>query len=87
MVELIRAEVAEIADPQARGRVKLRSPAMGEGWEAWAEAVRCGAAAPAYQRGDIVLVGFEGGDTDRPIVLGALSPRAAAAGGPERKGQ
>lgn len=65
-------------DPQARGRVRVRLPWLGDEAEAqWARVASPGA---GDQRGllllpevnDEVLVGFEQGDISRPIVLGGL---------------
>lgn len=83
MVDPIRAEIADIVDPQDRGRVKVRAPTMGEQWEAWAEVLRSGPlpAMRRYAPGDIVMIAFEGGDLELPIVLGALSSRTPAAAG------
>lgn len=76
-----RAEIVDNADPLGLGRVKIRSVDMGEQWQAWAPVLRQGggAPAPAYEWGDHVLVVFEGGDKDSPVVLGAVAERGAAA--------
>lgn len=79
MVDLVRAEIVEVADPQNSGRVQLRAPAMGEDWRAWAQALRPNGAADAadFRQGDVVFIAFEGGDPELPVVLGALAGRAA----------
>jgi len=73
MSDLIRAKVMSTEDPNKRGRVTLAAPLWGND-ERWAEVLRSGGgAAPAYKKGDVVIVGFEGGDLRRPIVLGAIA--------------
>jgi adenylate kinase family enzyme len=83
MVDPMRAEIADIVDPQDRGRVKVRAPAMGEQWEAWAEVLRSGPLPTMrqYAPGDMVMIAFEGGDLELPIVLGALSSHTPVAAG------
>lgn len=75
MADPIRAEVVLVDDPLNRGRVKIRCPALGAEWEGWAEVLRPYPAAPppTYAAGAVVMILFEGGDPDFPIVLGALS--------------
>src|SRR5689334_8922683 len=83
MVDPLRAQIVLPDDPQGRGRVKIRCPAMGEAWECWAEVLRPYPAAPppTFVEGAVVLIHFEGGDPALPIVLGALSPGASIPGG------
>ena len=75
------ALVADVVDPEAQGRVRVRlpwSPDQGEGaYEVWARLATL-AAGPGHGSwflpdvGDEVLVAFEGGDPRRPFVVGAL---------------
>jgi SpoVK/Ycf46/Vps4 family AAA+-type ATPase len=78
MVDLIRAEVLDIADPQGVGRVKISAAALGAAWEAWAPVLRPDPLSPPpkFEPGDVVLIALEGGALDSPVVLGALSSRA-----------
>ena len=60
-------------DPQARGRVQVRVPAVfGDQDSSWAMPCRAlgmpGAAPPSV--GEAVWVMFEGGDASRPVVMG-----------------
>jgi hypothetical protein len=82
MADPIRAEIAQVDDPQGQGRVMVRSPVMGEAWQCWALVLRPDPAAPppAYAPGDVVMIVFEGGDPGAPIVLGTLSSRVEPAG-------
>lgn len=73
---LYRAYVTSNQDPDRRGRVKLKVPKiLGEIETGWA-AVMVRIAGQAYgefwipQVGDAVLVFFEGGDPNAPIVMG-----------------
>lgn len=81
--------VANIADPDKLGRVEVRFPWLPgdragekEGLVLWARLLTIGAGA---ERGlvsmplvdDEVLVGFEGGELDRPFVLGGLWSKKA----------
>lgn len=72
------AVVTNVKDPDGLGRVKVKYPELSEEQESpWARVVAAGA---GDQRGvmispevnDEVLVGFEGGDLRRPVVLGPL---------------
>jgi uncharacterized protein involved in type VI secretion and phage assembly len=75
------AIVADLADPDGMGRVKVKLPWSpdpdGDAYEAWA---RIATLMAGNNRGswfvpdveDEVLVGFEGGDPRRPYVLGGL---------------
>lgn len=75
---LIIAIVTDCNDPDSAGRVKVRYTGVGSRVESpWARVVTLGA---GHARGavfspevnDEVLVGFEHGDTRRPVVLGGL---------------
>src|ERR1043165_9672092 len=80
MADPIRAEIADVEDPEGRGRVLVRSTAIGQNWEGWAEVVRPDPAAPppAYAPGDAVMILFESGDPGLPVVLGSVSARGEA---------
>ncbi len=75
---LVRGTVSENADPEKLGRVRVRLPWLDDDYSsAWAPVVQLGAGPgsgtfflPAV--GDEVLVGFEHGQVDRPIVVGGL---------------
>lgn len=81
---LVIGVVTDNSDPKNHGRVKVRFPALnGEIESAWGRVVSLGAGA---QRGavfqpevqDEVLVGFEYGDSRRPVIIGGLfSPKNA----------
>ena len=63
-----RAVVVDVDDPTGNGRVRLRVPEVfGEAAERWALV-----AADAPGEGDPVVVAFEEGDVDSPIVIGIL---------------
>ena len=72
VVDLVRAEITEIRDPSGRGRVKISAPLVFGQDLHWAEVLRPGGGKAAYKRGDVVMVAFEGGDPNRPIVMGAV---------------
>jgi uncharacterized protein involved in type VI secretion and phage assembly len=70
--------ITSIKDPEKRGRVKLKFPALSDTLESdWARVATLGA---GKGRGlvvlpevdDEVLVGFEGGDLRRPVILAGL---------------
>ncbi len=74
----VRGLVADIVDPDRLGRVKVKFPWLDEKYSsAWAPVMQLGAGPesgtfflPAVD--DEVLVGFEQGRIDRPIVVGGL---------------
>ncbi len=75
---LLIGKVTNIDDPDSLGRVKVKYPGIsGEAESTWARIATLGA---GPSRGmvfqpevnDEVLVGFEGGDSRRPLVLGGL---------------
>jgi len=75
---LIIAIVTDCTDPDSAGRVKVRYTGVGNRVESpWARVVTLGAgpargAVFSPEVNDEVLVGFEHGDTRRPVVLGGL---------------
>lgn len=68
---LTRGEVTVLDDPQGRGRVQVRVPAVHGEAELWAEALQPQAA--GLLAGETVLVGFIDDDPGQPVVLGRLS--------------
>ncbi len=88
VTDLMVGVVTNIKDPEGLSRVKVNFPALSnDGESAWARLVQPGAGS---QRGlhimpeidDEVLVGFEHGDTSRPLVLGGLWSSKKAAPNP-----
>jgi uncharacterized protein involved in type VI secretion and phage assembly len=75
---LVIGIVTNIQDPESLGRVRVKFPTLGDGIEGiWARIALTGAGPDAGmsflpQIDDEVVVGFEHGDTRRPVVLGAL---------------
>ncbi len=66
--------VVNSADPTRRGRVQVRIPMVGPADSSWAPVcLPPGGAAGIIPVGSTVVVAFEGGDADRPIVLGRLA--------------
>lgn len=66
--------VSNAADPQGQGRVQVQLPSLMTGGGQWA-AVCTAFGAPRNTGpsvGSKVLVAFENGDMNRPVVLGAL---------------
>lgn len=61
-----RGMVTDNVDPGAGGRVRISV----EGRQAWA---LCTLSTPAIQVGSMVIVAFEAGDPDRPVVLGKVT--------------
>ncbi|MEQ1930356.1 MAG: phage baseplate assembly protein V [Parvularculaceae bacterium] len=69
-----RAIVDQSADPQGQGRIKVRIAPLRSGaasLSVWA-AQLASPNSTIPETGDEVLVAFEHGDPDRPIVLGSL---------------
>jgi uncharacterized protein involved in type VI secretion and phage assembly len=75
---LVIGLVTNIQDPESLGRVRVQFPTLGDSIEGiWARVALPGAGPDAGmsflpQIDDEVVVGFEHGDTRRPVVLGAL---------------
>src|SRR5262245_43264708 len=92
IVGVASALVVEAKDPEAMGRIKVRFPWLREGkeTETWARvSLPLGGNAVASwalpEVGDEVVVAFEHGDFQRPVVLGSLwngaDPPAGSPGG------
>ncbi len=81
-----RGVVADNADPQGRGRLRLTVPdVLGAGVSLWAEACLpplAGLAPAMPEIGAMLWVEFEAGDPDRPIWTGCLWPAAGDAARP-----
>ena len=75
---LVIGLVTNIQDPESLGRVRVQFPTLGDSIEGiWARVALPGAGPDAGlsfmpQIDDEVVVGFEHGDTRRPVVLGSL---------------
>jgi uncharacterized protein involved in type VI secretion and phage assembly len=75
---LLVGQVTNNADPDQLGRVKVKVPTLSADDETnWAKCVAAGAGKDrglqlVPEVGDEVLVGFEFGDVNRPVVLGGL---------------
>lgn len=61
-----RGVVVDNVDPGAAGRVKVSV----EGRQAWA---LCTLTTPQVQVGSMVILAFEAGDPERPVVLGKIT--------------
>jgi uncharacterized protein involved in type VI secretion and phage assembly len=71
MVGVYVGMVASTGDPLSAGRVQVQVPAAGIP-TMWAPVCSSGAGRPVIPVGSRVVVAFEGGDADRPIVLGRI---------------
>ena len=72
---LAQGVVVDAMDPLGKARVRVRIPFMAVDSSEWAPvSVPFGVAAQAAKPkvGDLVVVGFDGGDVRRPIVLGKI---------------
>lgn len=69
-----RAAVVETTDPNGQHRVKVRLPAVSGSAAKWALVATSApdGAQTAPEVGDEVVVAFEHGDPDRPIILGRI---------------
>ncbi len=66
------ASVMSALDPMGQGRVQIRVTSAFAAANMWAPACVLGGTNASYKAGDTVVVAFEGGDMDHPIVLGKL---------------
>ena len=65
-----RGRVVNSADPMQQGRLLIRVPALASLTDSWAPS--CVSGPGAYRPNDEVLVAFEAGRADFPIVIGKL---------------
>ncbi len=67
--------VVDTADPRASGRVRVQLPSVAGSAAVWALACRSpgAVAGPSFTIGGQVVVAFEQGDIDRPVVIGQLA--------------
>ncbi|GAA5165547.1 phage baseplate assembly protein V [Ornithinimicrobium tianjinense] len=76
---LLRATVNDTADPTDQGRVRV-SYTVGQGtYQAWAPVcspLGATGGAPLPDVDEVVFLGFEDGDPDRPVVLGRVATPA-----------
>ncbi len=78
MPPVVSALVTATDDPQQLGRVKVSIPSIAEGYESWwARVVMQGAGKDRGltilpEVGDEVLIAFEGGDVNWPVIIGGL---------------
>ena len=68
------ARVLNNVDPQGNGRAQVSTPQVPGATNAWARVCQPFGSGPAAgpQIGDTVVVVFEGGDPNRPIILGTV---------------
>lgn len=71
---LLRAMVIDLQDPLAKGRMNVRVPALSDDQTTWAPACTLftRASAQIAAVGSAVVVAFDYGDRNYPIILGAL---------------
>jgi hypothetical protein len=69
---IYRGVVMNASDPQNNGRVQVHVAAVAGLSVQWAPVCRSGNSAWRMQPGATVVVAFEGGSPDRPIVLGQI---------------
>lgn len=69
---LMRGIITDTADPVGAGRVQVQLPALAGSGGSWASVCTPFGAAPATgaRVGAEVWLGFENGDSERPVVLG-----------------
>jgi hypothetical protein len=69
---VMRGIVAANADPQAKGRLRVSLPLVESNSSVWADVCVSSSTAPSFPVGSVVVVAFENGDMNRPIVLGRI---------------
>ena len=80
--------VTQIADPLSQGRVKVKFPTLADDVESnWARVIGFYAGASrgtmfVPEKGDEVMVAFDGGDPNHPYVIGAVWNGKHAVPGP-----
>lgn len=64
---VMQGVVTDTIDPMRKSRVRLRLPSLPGASTSWAPSCVSG-----LKPGDTIVVAFENGDPDRPIVLGRV---------------
>jgi Type VI secretion system/phage-baseplate injector OB domain len=71
MFGVYRGQITDTNDPTGSGRVKVRVPQIG-GVNAWAPVCYSCNGGWGITVGSAAIVAFEGGDLNRPVVLGQI---------------